>query len=152
MQKYPFQKRMKKLLSHPFIRTHLSQGIKFMIAGGIGTAIDLLALTLIMQLLDVGPAYVFFVSSALGASFVFIANKFITFGSQGSTKHEAFKFAMVYGVAIALNGAFSNLFHRFGVHVLLSKILAIGVIAIWNYSLSHGFVFHKKDRVEPVVF
>lgn len=143
---------MKKLLAHPFVRTHLSQGMKFIMAGGIGTTVDLISLTVFVEYFLIDPRIAFGFSSCLGASIVFIINKFVTFGSRGSAKSEAMKFAMVYGVAIVLNIAVSNLFYSFGLRALLSKILAIGVIAIWNYSLSHGFVFRKKDRVEPVVF
>ena len=59
---------------------------------------------------------------------------------------------MVYGVAIVLNVLLSNALYWWGLHYFLAKIVAIGVIAVWNYSLSHGFIFKKKDRVEKVVF
>lgn len=144
---------MKRILHHPFVRKHLSQGVKFVVAGGIGSMIDLLSLTLLVEYLSVDPRFAFVFSSVLGASFVFIVNKFITFGNlEKRFAHQMFKFAMVYGVAIALNAALSSALHAVGLHYFISKLLAIGVIAIWNYSLSHGFIFKKKEKVDAAVF
>ncbi|MEK7591481.1 MAG: GtrA family protein [Patescibacteria group bacterium] len=144
---------MKRMLSHPFVRKHLSQGMKFIVAGGIGSLIDLLSLTLLVEYVSLDPRIAFVCSSILGASFVFIVNKFITFGNhERKFAHQIFKFTMVYGVAIALNAALSTALHAVGLHYFISKLLAIGVIAIWNYSLSHGFIFKKKEKIEPAVF
>ncbi|OGJ56346.1 hypothetical protein A3D88_01655 [Candidatus Peribacteria bacterium RIFCSPHIGHO2_02_FULL_52_16] len=144
---------MKRVLAHPFVRTHLPQGMKFVVAGGMGSLIDLSSLTFFVESLALDPRFAFVLSSCLGASFVFVVNKFITFGNrEKKLAHQLFKFTMVYGVAIALNAVLSNALFWIGLPYLLSKILAIGVIAIWNYSLSHGFIFKKKDKVEPAIF
>jgi len=142
-----------RLLQHPNVRTHLSQGMKFIVAGGIGSTIDLLSLRFLVEAAGVDPRVGFFLSSAFGASFVFVINKFVTFQNHDrKIGHQLFKFAMVYGVAIVLNVLLSNALYWWGLHYFLAKIVAIGVIAVWNYSLSHGFIFKKKDRVEKVVF
>ena len=144
---------MKKFLAHPFVRTHLSQGMKFIVAGGIGSAVDLTSLTVFVEYFLVDPRLAFVFSSCLGASIVFVINKFVTFGNyERSVGRQVFKFAMVYGVAIGLNAVLSNALFWVGIPYLVAKFIAIGIIAVWNYALSHGFIFRKKDHIEPAVF
>ena len=144
---------MKRVLAHPLVRMHLSQGMKFVVAGGMGSIIDLLSLTFFVETLALDPRAAFILSSCLGASFVFVVNKFITFGNREKKfAHQLFKFTMVYGVAIILNAFLSNVLFWVGIPYLFSKALAIGVVAIWNYSLSHGFIFKKREKIEPAVF
>jgi len=144
---------MKKILAHPFVRTHFSQGMKFVLAGGIGSTVDLISLTILVEYFLVDPRLAFVFSSCLGASIVFVINKFVTFGNyERSVARQIFKFAMVYGVAIGLNAVLSNALFLIGIPYLVAKFIAIGVIAVWNYALSHGFIFRKKDHIEPAVF
>ncbi|MBI3331454.1 GtrA family protein [Candidatus Peregrinibacteria bacterium] len=144
---------MKHLLKNPKLRTHLSQGMKFVVAGGIGTSIDLLSLTFLVEVAGLDSRIALVASSLVGASFVFLANKFITFANrEKQVGHQILKFAMVYGVAIALNAALSNALYYLGIHYFLAKFIAIAVIAVWNYALSHGFIFKKREKVEAAVF
>lgn len=142
-----------RFLQHPKFRTHLSQGMKFIVAGGVGTTIDLLSLQFFVEVLGIDPRVGFVLSSTFGASFVFVINKFVTFQNhEKQIGRQMFKFAMVYGIAIVLNGLLSNALYWTGLHYVVAKIVAIGAIAGWNYALSHGFIFKKKDHVEEVIF
>jgi len=57
----------------------------------------------------------------------------------------------VYGVSIMANAAVSNVLLWFGLHYLLAKIIAVGIGALWNYALSHGFIFKKKEQVDVAI-
>ena len=144
---------MKRLLHHPFVRTHLSQGIKFCVCGGIGATIDLSSLTFFVEVLDVDPAIAFIPSAGLAVTFVFFANKYFTFNNR-EKKHlsQAAKFAIVYGTAITSNLAISWTLLWLGVHYFLARVVAIGIGAVWNYSMSHGFVFKKGEKIDTAVF
>ena len=144
---------VKKFLSHPLLRKHLSQGLRFALCGVVGSSIDLATLTLLVEFFKMNPNISFALSSLFAVIFVFLANKYFTFQNhEGRCAHQAFKFAMVYGTAIIFNITISSLFLRVGFYYVLSKIIAIGVVAVWNYSLSHGFVFRTKENMDAVVF
>lgn len=134
------------------VRTHASQLWKFVICGGIGFTLDLSSLSLFIYWLNVDPRIAVILSSFVGAAFVFVANKFFTFRNR-ETRYgsQAFKFILVYGVSILSNAVISNVLIYVGMHPLLAKIVAIGVGAMWNYALSHGFVFKKNEPAEVVV-
>jgi putative flippase GtrA len=43
---------------------------------------------------------------------------------------------------------------RLGFHYLIARCAAIGVGMVWNYSMSHAFVFKKNEElmdIPPVV-
>ena len=144
---------MVQFLKHPFIRKHFAQGIKFAITGGLGAVIDFGTLTTLVEIFGMNPRIAYIPSTFLAAIFVFMMNRHFTFRSHAvSMRKQAAKFALVYGAAVCFNLGLSYLFLWVGVHYLLSKVLAIGVVALWNYSLSHFFVFSKKQEEEVVVF
>lgn len=143
---------MKRLLQHPFVRKHISQGLKFVLCGGCGMIVDLTSLHIFVHYLSVEPKYAVVFSSMLGALFVFFANKFFTFKNREKKYgSQFFKFALVYGTAIASNVAISWLLLYFGLHYLLAKFIAIGIGALWNYTLSHSFIFRKGEEVDAAI-
>ena len=124
------------LLKHHKIRTHISQLWRFAVCGGSGFVIDLSSLTLFVEVMHVDPRIAVIFSSTVGATFVFFANKFFTFKNrERKTGQQAFKFMLVYGVAIAANAAIANLLILFGIQYLIAKVIAVGFGAVWNYAL-----------------
>lgn len=137
---------------HSFLRKHFSQGLKFAVCGGIGFTLDLSSLTLFVEYAGIDPRIAVVCSSVVGAIFVFIANKFFTFqNKEKKYGSQVLKFALVYGVSLVSNVAISNLMLWLGLHYVLAKIVAVGVGALWNYALSHGFVFKKKEEVDVAI-
>jgi putative flippase GtrA len=147
---------MQKLLSHTFaslsasprIQRHLSQGIRFVLVGGTGSLIDLSTLGALVAYADMSPYIAQVISTLLSVSVVFTLNKLFTFRSRASrqTHVELMRFIFVYGVAITSNIALTSLFIWLGVHHLIAKCLAIGIGIVWNYGMSHAFVFKRKDQ------
>ena len=144
---------MKRFLHHPFVRKHICQACKFAICGSIGASIDLGSLTLLVELFDIAPQVAIVPSTLLAVIFVFLANKHFTFkNKERKYLRQALKFSLVYGAAICFNIGISWFFLWLGVHYFLAKVLAIGIVAAWNYVLSHGFVFRKTEEVDAAVF
>ncbi len=136
---------MKRFLNHPTVRTHAPQLLKFAMAGGMGSIIDLGTLTLLTRALSVPAEAGFLFSSIVGATFVFFVNKLITFKHAGAWTPQLLKHYTVYGPAIIANFLLSNALFLVLPDVV-SKFIAIGVIAIWNYLMSHHYVFKKKSQ------
>lgn len=135
---------MKRFLHHPTVRTHAPQLAKFALAGGMGSIIDLGTLAFLTRALAVPAEAAFLFSALLGATFVFVVNKHFTFKHRGTPwLPQLLKHYTVYGPAIVANFLLSNLLFLV-VPDMLAKIVAIGVIAVWNYLLSHHYVFKKQ--------
>lgn len=134
---------MKRLLNHPTVKTHAPQLIKFGLTGGAGSILDLGTLTLLTRVLEVPAEAGFLFSSIVGSTFVFVVNKFVTFKHRGAWMPQLLKHYTVYGPAIIANFLLSNVLFLV-LPDIAAKVIAIGVIALWNYLLSHHYVF-KKD-------
>lgn len=142
-----------RFFAHPFLRKHLSQGLKFAVCGSIGACIDLGSLTVFVEVFGLNPNRAFVFSTFLAVIFVFLANKHFTFQNhERAYGRQALKFALVYGASFVFNISLSSLFYWWGLYYLLAKVLAIGTVSLWNYSLSHGFVFKKGEEVDTAVF
>lgn len=154
---------MRSLFHHRLVRKHFSQLWRFAVCGGIGASIDIGSLTLFVEYFHIPSRIAFLPSSLLAVTFVFLANKYFTFANhEKQYANQLLKFALVYGLAFALNltityGLFWVGMRMFlgplrEIHIaILSKVLAIGFGAIWNYVLSHGFVFKKSEPIDIVV-
>ena len=140
---------MKRILYHPVVRKHVSQGLKFAICGGLGASVDLGSLTVLVEVLEMNPHAGYVISTLLAVTIVFLGNKFFTFRNHEKRYlNQAMKFALVYGCAVIFNVGLSSLFFLGGMHYILAKILAIGIVALWNYCLSHGFIFKKSEEID----
>jgi putative flippase GtrA len=144
---------MRRLFAHPTVQKHAPQFLRFALCGALGATIDLSSLTLQVELFHVNEHVAFVTSSLIAVVFVFLANKHFTFkNKERKYGSQAAKFAIVYGTAIMLNGGISSLIFATGAPYLASKMLAIMIVAAWNYVLSHGFVFKKHEDVDAAVF
>ena len=133
---------MKRFLHHPLVRTHGPQLLKFGLTGGAGSILDLGTLTVLTRVLFVPAEVAFLLSACVGATFVFVVNKLVTFKDGGAWMPQLLKHYTVYGPAIIANFLLSNALFLV-LPDLAAKFIAIGVIAMWNYLLSHHYVFRK---------
>lgn len=152
---------IERLRAHPTIRKHASQLWRFGMCGGIGTTLDLIVVTILIRR-GISPYVAYVPSTIVGASFVFVVNKFFTFRNRTHrVGQQVMKFILVYGAAFGLNLAFSwsllwiftNFFfpqEMLYLAAMSARIGAIGIGAIWNYSLSHGFIF-KEGEVDAAI-
>jgi len=139
---------MKKLLNHPTVRTHGPQLMKFALTGGAGSILDLGTLTLLTRVLSVPAEIAFLASAFVGATFVFFVNKHFTFKHRGNAFWpQLLKHYTVYGPAIIANFLLSNALFLV-MPDIAAKFIAIGVIAVWNYTMSHHYVFKKTTSEE----
>lgn len=143
---------MFSLLQHKALRMHVSQLWRFIVCGGMGSVLDLGSLYVFVQYAQIDDRLAVILSSCVGAAFVFVANKFFTFRNrEKSYGNQAIKFALVYGVSIIANALIANLLLWLGLYYILAKLGAIAIGAVWNYALSHGFVFKNIKDEEVVV-
>ena len=119
--------------------------MKFGMTGGIGSVVDLSTLTLFVEYFGLPKLYGGILSSILAVIIVFTVNKFFTFRNhERAFAKQIAKFILVYSMAFAMNVALYSLLLQLGLYYLLAKMLAIDMIALWNYYFSHSFIFKQK--------
>ena len=118
--------------------------MRFILCGGTGASIDLSTLIFFVRS-GFNEHAASAVSSLLSVLFIFLANKYFTFRNK-ERKHvvQALKFALVYGLAYIFNISVTSFLIVHGVHYFMAKVLAIGTVILWNYSLSHAFIFRSN--------
>jgi len=142
---------MKRLLKHPLVAKHGEKFFRFAVCGGLGACIDFGTLHLLVHYMHWPEKYALIVSTGLAMIFVFIANRFFTFKAQGNgAGQQALKFFMVYLVAAIINYVLSLTFIWIGIHYIIAKAGAIGVVMFFNYFFLNSFVFKKSEQDEVV--
>lgn len=141
-----------QILSHPRIQRHLGQGLRFVLVGGTAAMVDLGGSAFFVHVLSLSPYIATGLSTACAVTMVFLGNKFFTFKNRNAQYgNQLAKFAIVYGAAIVENLSVTWVLIHLGFHFLFSKVVAIGVGVLWNYSMSHYFVFKKNPEQEEEV-
>lgn len=144
---------MKRVLSHPLVRSHGPKFLRFLVCGGLGACIDFGTLYLLVHFYSWEEKYALLVSTGLAMIFVFFANRFFTFKVKSTKKGgaQAAKFLIVYLTAAGLNYGISLGLIAAGVHYIVAKALAIGCVMFFNYFSLNSFVFKKGTEDEVVV-
>lgn len=142
---------MKRLLKHPLVAKHGEKFFRFAVCGGLGACIDFGTLHLLIKEAAWPEKYALIVSTGLAMIFVFIANRFFTFKAQGKDAgQQAVKFFMVYLVAAGFNYTLSLTLIWLGVHYIIAKAGAIGIVMFFNYFFLNSFVFKKAEKDEVI--
>lgn len=140
-----YSSHMPSLFHSPFLRKHLSQGLRFAVCGGLGASVDFSLLFLLVQVLGLVPYVGYIGSTSVALVVVFFANKYFTFRNhEGRHREQFLRFLLVYGVGFGFNVGIASFLYWSHVHYMIAKAIAIAIIAFWNYALSHGFVFTKS--------
>jgi dolichol-phosphate mannosyltransferase len=124
---------------------HIEKIIKFAFAGAAGAVVDLGTLTLLVQFGGISPHVGVFISTSLALGVVFLLNRSVTFrGHHQSFLQQVTKFLLVYAAAFCFNVGIASGLIWAGVHYFIAKVVAILIVAVWNYLLLHFFVFRPE--------
>lgn len=132
---------------------HSSVLTRFASMGVINTLVDL-GLYVLLYTLGVMPVVANFVSTSAGLAVSFVGNRRFVFRSEGNRVREAVSFLLVAGTGIWVIQPIVILAATAGLTELgvtttalvgtISKVLAIGVAAVWNYLLYSRLVFRNR--------
>lgn len=130
------------------LKRHFSQGAKFILCGVTGLLTEVFfLLPFLIERLQLSEEFAGFLSGLVMVVFVFFFNKYVTFQNREKRfGSQTLKFVLVYSIAFLFN----NIIYIIGLnifgheHYQLAKIVAIGIVAVWNYSCSHLFVFRRR--------
>ncbi len=118
---------------------------KFAAVGLLGMAIDFFFTWLCKEKLKINK----FIANANGFSLAvvnnYILNRIWTFSSKNPQVLEQFLYFLgISSIGLALNSTFLYLFHqKLKLNFYFSKLLAIGIVFIWNFSANLLFTFNN---------
>jgi putative flippase GtrA len=121
--------------------------IKYFFVGGTCAAIDLILFSIFIYFFDLPWPIAGCISFLIATtSNYYLSIRFVF--SQGARFNQSLELTLVYlvsGAGLALNLSFLYLLIEiFNLHLLLSKILATGVVFFWNFLIRQFFIFKSK--------
>lgn len=123
----------------------LLSAVKFGAVGLLGMSIDFFFTWLCKEKLKINK----FIANAIGFSMAvinnYILNRIWTFSSKNPQIFEQFLYFLgISSIGLALNSSFLYLFHnKFKLNFYFSKLLAIAIVFLWNFSANLLFTFNN---------
>ena len=114
-------------------RKHLSRFVRFVLVGGVATAIQYAILILLVRGLGMAPTPASSIGFALSAVVNYLLNYRFTFQSNRPHAPAAAKFALLAGAGLLINTAIMHLLVAAGIHYLLAQVCATAVVLFWNF-------------------
>lgn len=127
-------------------RTHLSRFVRFVLVGGLATAIQYALLILLVRVFGMAPTPASSIGFVLSAIVNYLLNYRFTFHSSRPHGPAAAKFGALAGAGLLINGAIMRLMVGLGVQYLLAQACATLVVLLWNFIGNSFWTF----GVEPV--
>jgi putative flippase GtrA len=128
------------VLSAPFLR--------YVGAGGIGTAVHYVTLTLIVELFGVNPALATAFGATAGAAVNYVLNYHFTFASKVSHARTLPRFAAVAALSALMNAAgMWYAVRRLHVHYLLAQLACTLAVLLVGYALNKIWTFRSAAMV-----
>lgn len=136
------------------MRKLLAQIAKFGIVGVIATAIDFCVLMLLSQVLGMDPVIAAGISFCVSLVFNYVASmRYVFSHREGMSKEREFAIFLILSViGLALNEIIMHLgvsmFGRSAVAVAGEKVVATGVVMVWNFASRKKWLDAGDDHAE----
>jgi len=117
----------------------------YLIISVIVTAIDVGLLYILTEYANLNYLVSATFSYCVGLILAYIGQKIFTFKDQNKKIAKQFSlFTIVSIIGLLINLLILKVFvEYFGIHYMISKVIAIGAGFIWNYSINKKFTFKK---------
>ncbi|MDR0711281.1 MAG: GtrA family protein [Prevotellaceae bacterium] len=116
--------------------------IKFCLVGGSGMAVDFAVTYVCKELLRLNKYFANAMGFITAATSNYALNRLWTFHSSNSIPAEYAKFVGIAILGLSINSAVIYLLvEKWKLRFYFAKLLAIGVVTIWNFLMSYFFAF-----------
>lgn len=122
-----------------------SQFVRFLIAGGASTFVNLSLFT-ILVLAGVIPWLAVAVGYLVSVTVSFWLSKSLVFTRPDAGPNVALRFFGLYGFSLVLQLFAFWVLTEAGVSVWWANLIAIGVVTLWNFAMLRFFVFRTPAR------
>ncbi|MGB6488172.1 MAG: GtrA family protein [Steroidobacteraceae bacterium] len=113
--------------------THLSRFFRYIVVGGIATAIQYAFLILLVRGLGMAPTPASSIGFVLSAGVNYLLNYRFTFQSNRPHGPAAAKFAVLAGTGLVINAAIMHLMTGAGAQYLIAQVCATGVVLFFGF-------------------
>jgi putative flippase GtrA len=114
-------------------REHLTRFARFILVGGVATAIQYALLILLVRGFGMAPTPASSIGFVLSAVVNYLLNYRFTFRSHRPHGPAAVKFGLLAAAGLLVNAAIMYLLVGWGVPYLLAQVCATGVVLLWNF-------------------
>lgn len=118
-----------------------AQFTKFVLSGGAGTAVQYLALIVLVKLFALPPGRASMAGAIAGAIVVYLLNRRFTFGSDRRHRETLPRFALMAIAGALMNGALVGYLSAAGLNFLLAQMVATVVVLVFNFIVSKLWIF-----------
>ena len=113
--------------------THLSRLFRYLVVGGIATAIQYAILVFLVHAFGMAPTPASTIGFVLSAGVNYLLNYRFTFQSNRPHGPAAVKFAVLAGAGLLINAAIMHLMTGAGVQYLIAQICATSVVLFFGF-------------------
>lgn len=126
-------------------KANKSQVVRFLIVGGICAGIEFLLFALLVHLFNIGYLYANMASLLVAVLLNYlISRKHVFEGGRYSGRVEFIAFVLFSAIGVAINQFLVWYFvEQVAVNVNLGKVIAIGLVAAFNYLTKKHIVFRN---------
>ena len=117
--------------------------LKFCMVGSSGMIIDFGTTGLLKEKVRINKYFANSIGFILAATSNYLLNRYWTFHSENTrVVTEYFSFVMISVVGLGINNAVVYLLtEKLKLNFYLSKLFAVGVVTVWNFSMNYLFTF-----------
>jgi putative flippase GtrA len=113
--------------------THFSRFVRYLVVGGIATAIQYAILILLVRGLGMAPTPASSIGFVLSAGVNYLLNYRFTFQSNRPHGPAAAKFAVLAGTGLLINAVIMHLMTRAGAQYLIAQVCATGAVLFFGF-------------------
>jgi len=112
---------------------HLSRFVRYLVVGGIATAIQYAILILLVRGLGMAPTPASSIGFVLSAGVNYLLNYRFTFRSNRPHGPAAAKFAVLAGTGLLINAAIMHVLTGAGAQYLIAQVCATGAVLFFGF-------------------
>ncbi len=128
--------------------THLSRFLRYLVVGGIATAIQYAILILLVRGLGMAPTPASSIGFVLSAGVNYLLNYSFTFQSSRPHGPAAAKFAVLAGAGLLINAVIMHLMTGAGVQYLIAQVCATSVVLCFGFISNSIWTFGRGSVAE----
>ena len=117
---------------------------RFLLTGGLATAIQFLLLWLFVDIAKWNPTFSSGLSFALSACVNYTLSYYFTFAAKVSHRTATLKFVIMVCIGLLLNTSFFHMFnYLLSGQYLLAQMVSTLLVILWNFNISSKWIFNK---------